>query len=71
MTPTLEPGRDPDKQEPEVSGQHLRMKAEGPIMVSDPPERQSVEVKPMRYVLGIGIVLAILAMFLAYMLTGG
>lgn len=71
MTPTLDPDRDPDRQEPQVSEQHLRMTRDGPVMISDPPERQSVDVKPMRYVLGVGIALAILAMILAYALTGG
>lgn len=63
--------RDPHRQEPEVSEQHLKMKKEGPIMTSVPPERQAVDVKPMRYVLGIGIALAIAAMILAFLLTGG
>lgn len=66
-----DPGRDPDRQEAQVSEQHLRMKKEGPIMTSSPPERQSVDVKPMRYVLGVGIALAILAMVIAFILTGG
>lgn len=71
MPTTVDPGRDPDKQEAQVSEQHLEMKEEGPVMTSVPPERQSVDVKPMRYVLGIGLALAILAMILAYGLTGG
>lgn len=66
-----DPDRDPDQQEPQVSEQHLEMKETGPIMTSVPPERQSVDVKPMRYVLGVGIALAIAAMILAFMLTGG
>lgn len=71
MNSPPDPGRDPDRQEPQVSEQHLEMKEQGPVMTSVPRERQSVEVKPMRYVLGIGIALAILAMILAYALTGG
>ena len=65
------PGHDPDKQEAQVSEQHLEMKEQGPVMTSVPRERQSVDVKPMRYVLSVGIALAILAMILAYALTGG
>lgn len=60
--------RDPDKQEPQVSEQHLEMKEKGPIMTSVPPERQAVEVKPMRWVLGLGIAGAIGAMILAYII---
>jgi hypothetical protein len=33
---------------------------------ADVEERQAVEVRPMRYVLGIGIALAIVAMFVAW-----
>ncbi|MFV3129083.1 hypothetical protein [Niveispirillum sp. KHB5.9] len=57
--------------DPQVSEERLRMKENGPIRTSVPPERQAVEVKPMRYVLGVGIALAIAAMILAALLTGG
>lgn len=58
-------------QDPQVSEERLRMKDNGPVRTSVPPERQAVEVKPMRYVLGVGIALAIAAMILAALLTGG
>lgn len=71
MTHPPDPGRAPDQQETQVSDQHLHMGRDGPAMHSSPPERQAVEVKPMRYVPGVGIALAILAMVLAFILTGG
>ncbi|MDF2809212.1 MAG: hypothetical protein K0S56_243 [Microvirga sp.] len=41
---------------------------EGEVVVkSQPEERQAVEVRPMRYVLGIGLVLVIIGMAVSYM----
>lgn len=37
------------------------------VVKSQPEERQSVEVKPMRYVLGIGLLLVIIGMTISYL----
>lgn len=58
-----------DQNDPDVSEERLRFKENGPVMTSIPPERQAVEVKPMRYVLGVGIALAIGAMIVAIIIT--
>lgn len=36
------------------------------VVKADTEERQAVEVKPMRYVLGVGLALVIVAMVIAY-----
>ncbi|MFV3127282.1 hypothetical protein [Niveispirillum sp. KHB5.9] len=59
----------PDRNDPDVSEERLRIKENGPVVTSVPPERQAVEVKPMRYVLGVGIALAIVAMVVAAIIT--
>lgn len=41
---------------------------DGEVVVKSQPEaRQATEVKPMRYVLGIGLLLVIIGMVVAYM----
>jgi hypothetical protein len=37
------------------------------VVKSQPEERQAVEVRPMRYVLGIGLLLVIIGMAIGYM----
>lgn len=37
------------------------------VVKSQPEERQAAEVRPMRYVLGIGLVLVIVGMAVSYM----
>jgi hypothetical protein len=37
------------------------------VVTSKPAERQAAEVRPMRYVLGIGLLLVILGMAVSYM----
>ena len=50
-----------------VSPQFRVVDTPQPTVKSDVEERQAVEVRPMRYVLGIGIALAIVAMIAAWM----
>ncbi|WP_170010175.1 hypothetical protein [Starkeya sp. ORNL1] len=37
------------------------------VVKSQPEERQAAEVRPMRYVLGIGLLLVIIGMAVSYM----
>lgn len=37
-----------------------------PVVKSNTTERQAAEVKPMRYVLGVGLVLVIIGMAISY-----
>lgn len=39
------------------------------VVKSEPEERQAAEVRPMRYVLGIGLLLVIIGMAVGYMTT--
>lgn len=39
------------------------------VVKSRPQERQAAEVRPMRYVLGIGLLLVIVGMVVSYMVT--
>jgi hypothetical protein len=48
-----------------VSPQYRVLDTAQPTVKADIEERQAVEVRPMRYVLGIGIALAVIAMILA------
>jgi hypothetical protein len=59
-----EPGE--PNEETGVSPQYRVIETEQPTVKADVEERQAVEVRPMRYVLGIGIALAIVAMFVAW-----
>jgi hypothetical protein len=52
-----------------MSPQHLVLEADQPTVKSDIVERQAVEVRPMRYVLGIGIALAIVALLAVWTLS--
>jgi hypothetical protein len=51
-----------------VSEQHVEGRIGDPAVKARPEARQSVDVKPMRYVLGLGILLSAIGMFLAYLL---
>jgi hypothetical protein len=55
--------------EPDQSGlspQHSVLDTPNPTVKSDVEERQAVEVRPMRYVLGLGILFAIAAMAIVW-----
>lgn len=51
-----------------VSAQHVEGRIGDPAVKAQPEARQSVDVKPMRYVLGLGILLSAIGMLLAYLL---
>jgi hypothetical protein len=51
-----------------ISEQHLETATLQPARVAEPRERQAVDVRPMYFVLGIGIAGAIIGMFVAYVL---
>ncbi len=51
-----------------VSPQSYAFQTDKPAVTSDISERQAVEVRPMRYVLFVGLGLAIIAMLVAWAL---
>ncbi len=51
-----------------VSPQTLVVETDQPTVKADVTERQAVEVRPMRYVLFIGLGLAIVAMLVAWLI---
>jgi hypothetical protein len=58
-----------DRQTPDVSEQHLAGRIDDPAVKAEPEARQAVEVRPMRYVLGLGILFAAIGMALVYFLV--
>jgi hypothetical protein len=57
-----------ERDENSVSGQHLESTGAKLARVSEPRERQAVDVRPMYYVLGAGMAGTVLGMIVSYVL---
>lgn len=62
------PAPTPESDENSISGQHLESTGAKLARVSEPRERQAVDVRPMYYVLGAGMAGTVFGMIVSYVL---